>query len=99
MGSQLLNWFINSKTWRIGGNLKKNSSGLVEVDRVEVFTVPYLGYMDAEIHEFLAPFKLLLIVWSAPCNMMDGSNCYRASRKFWQRQHINQCRNFTIPGV
>ena len=33
----------------IGGNLKKNSPGLVEVDRVEVFTVPYLGYMNAEI--------------------------------------------------
>jgi hypothetical protein len=49
MGSQLLNWFVYRKTWRIGGNLKKNSAWLVEVDRVEVFTVPYLGYMNAEI--------------------------------------------------
>src|SRR6266536_5560880 len=99
MCAQFLHRLIYGESGRISGDLKKDSTWLVKVDRVEVLAIHDRSYVAATIEQVLTPVKLVCIVLCTPGNMMNCAHCNPATRLFGQAQNIDDSSRTTSSGL
>ncbi len=93
-GAQFINFFVDSETWRIGGQFEQHSARFSEIDRFEIASVYYRRNIQSYVHDSFSPALLLLPVGHTPRDVVYRPDRYKAP---WFVGCMNQI-NERMPG-
>ena len=70
MCAEFFQFFVQSKTGRLGRNLEENATGLSEINRMKIRPIDHWGHIVAKIDEMLAPLELFGFILRPERNVM-----------------------------
>src|SRR5882724_69528 len=74
MCPQLFGCFIDWEAWLVSCDLEENTTGLTEIDGVEVGSVENGCDLGSSLKQFFAPIQLLFVIGCTPCDMVNGAD-------------------------
>jgi len=89
MCAEFFQFFVQSKTGRLGRNLEENATGLSEINRMKIGPIDHWRDVVAELDEMLAPLELFGFILRPERNVMYRSRRDPAHASVRQAKQIN----------